>query len=274
MGLKDIVTAIFFSVIFVFVFIVATYISGKIFVAHSIPYIENGLAAFMGAFFAFLFLRVSDWLTKLYDRQVKGYNGLVKLDQALNRNLALIAHELFVMKSHEGALKETKEEDKISSSPQKFDLFPIHDEILLELTDIKLINELFRYNDDLRKVNYDMSAANDSLNNLIQYSRDRGDVATYLYNVEKIKSQSFPIYKKFLNNKIKEETFNLLAKTRVLSKRKRPLFTKIMFWIIRIDYSEKLLEKIKDEKKTVLEEYKLIQKESLKEIKKIINKKD
>ena len=52
--------------------------------------------AFLGAFFAFLFVHVGEALTKLYDRAVRNHTGLVRLEHYLNESIDLLAENITV----------------------------------------------------------------------------------------------------------------------------------------------------------------------------------
>ena len=49
-----------------------------------------GFGAFAGAFFAFIFLKLADFLTRVHERKVRHFNSLVLLETQLNVLLGII----------------------------------------------------------------------------------------------------------------------------------------------------------------------------------------
>jgi hypothetical protein len=47
--------------------------------------LSNGIIAFFGAFFAFIFMRFSDWLSVIRKGNTNHFNALVKIERLLNR---------------------------------------------------------------------------------------------------------------------------------------------------------------------------------------------
>lgn len=59
--------------------------------------LTQGFSAFAGAFFAFLFLRLAEFLSKIYQRQVKHYNSLVILETQLNELGGIIHDNIYLI---------------------------------------------------------------------------------------------------------------------------------------------------------------------------------
>jgi len=97
----------------------------------------QGFSAFAGAFFAFLSLRLAEFFTKLYQRQVKHYNSLVLLETQLNENGGIIHDNLYILPNFIRV---------ISSGNIYFNnlrSIPIYREHYENLYDLDLLNELF-----------------------------------------------------------------------------------------------------------------------------------
>lgn len=53
--------------------------------------VKIGAAAFFGAYFAFVFSRIAEHLRRIYDRQKKHYDALVRFEHEINNYLTIIA---------------------------------------------------------------------------------------------------------------------------------------------------------------------------------------
>lgn len=100
----------------------------------------QGFSAFAGAFFAFLFLRLAEFLSKVYQRQVKHYNSLVILETQLNELGGIIHDNIYLIPFFRNAITS----GNIYFS--KLRQLPIDRSHYENLHDIDLINDLFSFN--------------------------------------------------------------------------------------------------------------------------------
>lgn len=181
----------------------------------------NSFGAFAGAFFAFLFLRLGEFLTKLYERQVKHYNSLVNLETQLNEIGGVVHDNLYVIPKFIQAIKSGH---VYFNNLHTLNVDKRHYE---DLYNISLINELFSYNYHLRKANDDIgtltSGYQEIKNAFIQKNISLED---YKVNTE-ILSENLAYLEKFLVH-LKDETVTLIALVRIHMKHDQPLGAKLM----------------------------------------------
>jgi len=231
---------------------------------------QGMFSAFGGAFFAFLFVRLSDFFNKTYERSVKNYNALVRLEILFNSNFDIIYHNLFVIKEFREAYNKTRQEKRIVAVMQRFRLFTVSDEAILNLLDINLINQLFGFLIDTKKLNNDLEMVNLFYNDLKQNCIETKALTTYEENMQEI-ANSFATLEKFIKN-FETENFNILATARVLQKDK-PLLSRIIFSILKPKRASSLLKKIEKEKIVLKTEMDVISAQSKKEVENILTNK-
>jgi uncharacterized membrane protein YdjX (TVP38/TMEM64 family) len=69
----------------------------RIFFEQQISYIDNSLAAFTGAFVAFLFVRLAEIFDRIFRRKSKHSDALVKMERIGNEYQNLISDNLFII---------------------------------------------------------------------------------------------------------------------------------------------------------------------------------
>lgn len=186
----------------------------------------QGFSAFAGAFFAFLFLRIAEFLSKLYTRQVKHYNSLVILETQLNEAGGIIHDNLYILPNFQRVIS--------SGNVYYNNLHPISvDKSHYEnLYDIDLLNELFTYFYQTRKINDDMETAGIGYNDL-KTSLMQGHMTQEHYKVNaELLAENLKAIEVFLGD-LEERTIKLMARIRVQMKKDKPLGTRIMELFIR-----------------------------------------
>src|SRR5215203_916978 len=109
---------------------------------------------FFGASFAFIFIRVGDAIKRYYDRRFKNHDSLVHLEHYLNDVAARIDENIYLA---DGFIKVVStsvvESGTISASGNRLTSIPFDRELLLGLTNLDLINDLFSFQIGIRKLN-------------------------------------------------------------------------------------------------------------------------
>lgn len=227
-------------------------------------YIE-GFSAFAGAFFAFLFLRLAEFLSKIYERQVKHYNSLVILDTQLNELGGIIHDNIYLIPF----FKKSITLGNIYFS--KLRSMPIDKSHYENLHDINLINDLFSFNYQVRKLNDDIDSLTngyaDIKNAYIQHNIQKPD---YLINAQ-ISAELLTTLEVFLKD-MEECTVQLMAKVRLMSKRDVPLGTRIARLFIHTSGSKLKKNEIENEAKKLHKEIEETKIKSQKEIEEAIKK--
>lgn len=227
--------------------------------------LTQGLSAFAGAFFAFLFLRLAEFLSRIHQRKVKHYNSLVLLETQLNELGGIIDDNLYLIPSFRKAITS----GLIYFS--KLRQLPIDKSYYENLYDVSLINDLFTHNYRLRKINDDIDSLAggyaDIKNAYIQHHIQLQD---YLTNA-KFSSELLKSLEAFLKD-TGSHTIKLQAKIRLMLKRDMPLGTKILRWCIHTSGSSLKKEDIDEEAEKLTKEIEENAKRSQKEIEEVIKK--
>lgn len=225
----------------------------------------QGFSAFAGAFFAFLFLRLGAFFSKLYQRQVQHYNSLVILETQLNEIGGIIHDNLYVLPNFIRV---------ITSGNVYFNNLrpiPIDRSHYVNLYDLTILNELFSYNYQVRKINDDMETAylgyQDIKNALIEKNITPTDY--------KINSDSIALNLKQIEIFLAEleiTTVKLLARIRVQMRYDKPLGTKLQALFIHSHGAKLKKEEIEKETIKLNKEIEETKTQSQKEIDEILKK--
>lgn len=225
----------------------------------------QGFSAFAGAFFAFLFLRIAEFLSKLYQRQVKHYNSLVILETQLNEIGGIIHDDLYILPNF---IRVIKSGNVYYNNLRPIPIDKSHYESLFDLT---ILNELFTYYYQVRKLNDDMETASsgyqDIKNALIQKNITHQD---YIVNTS-ILAENLKQIEIFLAD-LEERTVKLLARIRVQMKYDIPLGTRIMSVFIRSHGANLSEKEIKKEEEKLNKEIEETKTKSQKEIEEVLKK--
>jgi hypothetical protein len=220
--------------------------------------------AFCGAFFAFFFFRLAEFFKSFYDRQVKNYNSLVNLETQLNEFGGILSDNLYILSN----FIKNIENGKIFFNILR--LLPINREHYENFLNTDIINDLFIHNYQARKVNDDIDAFNegyrDMKNAFIQKNISREE---YQHNAN-ILEKSMRLHILF-EEKLQEETINLMARVRARRKKDRPLGSTIMGCFFKQSKTSLKPEEIDTEFKIIKADIEKSQKESQKEIDKILS---
>ncbi len=213
-----------------FVFSFAINFFTQIFFSDADIHLSGAVDAFAGAFFAFLFLRIGDGLTKIYERQIRHYNAMVELEFVLNQNLDQIGRDMLIVENSKNNLAESKSEKIVVENPQDPSPIQIRQELLLRLYGKDIINRVFAYFMVIERVNDDLLTTKRFYRGVIEKSLTARDLRLFLENVPELEKH-FSVLEKFLTDLL-NRTHNLLAIIRAGLKHK-PLFTRIMFLVMR-----------------------------------------
>ena len=162
-------------------------------------------------------------------------------------------------------LKRTIQDGKMSINPGLLKIFPVYDEILLELFGQDILQKLLNYNIDLFNINGDFETTNRYYKGIVEHCLNEKDIDTYTYNLNNIVKRSKKL-KKFLLS-LEEKSITLLSEIRILMKRK-PVYTKIMFKLLPMKKFRHYDREVEKEKKEVKQEIEESIKKSEQEIEK------
>ena len=216
---------ILFLILLGFVFAFAIQIFNKFLSEFDPLFSGTALAAFLGAFFAFLFVRMGDFLKAYSDRMSKSHNTLIKLEHRFNNLLDSLDGNIYIIKVFEEIYSQYENKSEKSNSVFIWAnrLKPVGqlDDLVIGVTNIDLINELFTVDIRLRKLNESMETLNGAyLESKDALLRKDIDPENYMVNVKQIRKNLLEL-KKFIQTQI-NECLGSLSSVRVLA-RNRPL---------------------------------------------------
>lgn len=225
----------------------------------------QGFGAFAGAFFAFLFLRLAEFFSKIYSRQVQHYNSLVMLETQLNEIGGIIHDNLYIIPTFAKVI--------VSGNVYFNNLhkIPIDKSHYQNLYDINLLNELFEYYYQLRKINDDIETMaagySDIKNALIQGHINQ---ARYKVNAGAL-AETLKTLEIFLAD-IQEQTVKLMARVSVQIKGDIPLGTKLQRMFIHTVGDKLKQEEIDRQVKKLSKEIEETKTKSQKQIEEVLKK--
>nr|WP_320048317.1 hypothetical protein [uncultured Desulfuromonas sp.] len=269
--MKKFIETALFATIFGFFAFAAFFVFTELFSAQNPKFIDNFQGAFVGAFFAFLFLRFADGLSRIYERHAKNNKALILLEHHLNDCGGIIHDNIYIL---DRFLVLIEELEKDSSLPLVYSNIlhpiPINKEIPVDLINIDSINELASYNLRTRKMNDSMQNLNNSYQQIKTSFVERHiNPQTYVANVVGLKEDTL-ILRDFLSQ-LQKETVNVLATSRILC-RDRTFFSRIVLLTFKQRYSKAYKENITTEINILKKEIDQVAKESKDRIDKIIGK--
>ena len=191
----------------------------------------QALSAFSGAFFAFLFLRLADFLERYYLQQKRHYNALVSLEVLLDEIGAIIHDNLYLLPS----FRQVITSGNIYASLLK--TVPLERKYYDKLHDIKLINDVYKLNYDIRRINDDIENSNNWYANLRDlFTHKQIGPEDYITN-SKIIAQNL----KFIEAGLKlllEDNIKLHARVTLRADMDKPLLTKIIHGLLDLQRSD------------------------------------
>lgn len=233
----------------VVVSVVATLFFGKLFASSPDDFFKNISAPFWGAFFAFMFVVIASFVKRMYDRKLRHYNALVKMEIRLNDNFSTIDHNRVALDIYIKNLKLAAGNQCILSPNSLYD-FLILEEQLMDLGSKSIINELFKYNAFLTKINIDFMTYRKAYENALDLAFKRNDMSIYAASSIQLIEHCVAMLK-FLDL-INSKTFALLVKTRAYLESK-PILNRLSQFL-HLNEPANLEKRIKKQEKMLREE--------------------
>lgn len=189
MKVRKFIEILLVAIIFGFIASAAFLLFTELFSTTGISARESFYGAFMGAFFAFIFVRISEALTKFYDRMAKNQSALVKLQFYLNDCLSLLGDNVYTIDNYFNIFSNYGSD---APEPKLFGnelhQIPIDNNLVVSLTNIEFINDLYVINTELRKLNDSVNSMNRMLEQTTRaFIEKHIDHKTYAANIEHYK---------------------------------------------------------------------------------------
>ncbi|MDP1760095.1 MAG: hypothetical protein Q8L01_01395, partial [Candidatus Woesebacteria bacterium] len=251
-------------VLFSVVFYLTLFFGNKILIEKDSNFITNGVGAFAGAFFAFLFLIVERLLEKIYLRNKKHRNALVKIEYTLQEYLSINYDNIFLLEGSIGSM------EKGYVNVGHFIKLEINREILLDLYNIDLINDFHTLNTETYKDNESLETVSSWYNKINESFLDaKMNIESRDINIKQI-LENYKKLKLFLES-LEKSIITVQAKVRVLLQEQESAID----WLIKIishkeHYPNNFDKKVKEEIEKVKEEIEQSTKASKKEIDNIL----
>lgn len=196
------------------------------------------LGAFSGALFAFLFVRLSEALKKLYDRKEKNDTTLVRLQHYFNDCLNITSDNIFIV----DFILPLVDEKRLRSGDlpvltNKFHEYPIERELISGLTNIDFLNDAYTLNVELRKLNDSMAVVDRSYDQVRDaFLSKKIEPEMYISNLLHSRPRYAEIREYLLETK--EDLVRLFATTNV-QLREAPFLVRVIRSLTRSRYSKR-----------------------------------
>lgn len=270
--IKRLLVVMCVAVIFAFILTFSIRFFDALVLENSSKSFEIFMGGFAGAFFAFLFLRLGEALTKIYERQNKHYNALVRLEHVCNRYLSIISNNVFVVDDFTTLAKKALEENKPFIYFNVLHEFVLDEEIILSLSNLDLINDVFSFEMGINKMNNSISATNRFYGEIKSaFIQKTIDFDTYKVNVGILVSKLSEL-KAFLVD-LERENKEIVATARILMKDK-PIFTSLIHMFSKKGYPNDIETKTIQEIKELDKEIEQVRAASQTRIDNILKKND
>jgi len=257
--LKNIIfVIILLSLLYIVILLISFYFE-EIYINKESVYIENSLGAFFGAFFAFLFLTISSLFSKIYNRNKRNYNALVRLEYLLNEYSVINSDNVFLMGGY-------------LNKSCKFYVFnftelEIDRSILTDLSNIDLINDVFSLNIRIYKNNKSLNTATRLYDEIKMSLLDKKiDEKDYSVNEKSLIIPSFKFLKADAED-LDEQIKDLIVKVRILVDKSKPVIN-----LSPGHYSKNFKNMYNKERQIVENEYEEIKQKSENKIEEIKRK--
>lgn len=268
---KNILIIFIVTIISAFIFVYTSSIFNKIFIQSNIDYMNAAINAFMGAFFAFLFVRITQISVEKYEEEVKHYNALVRLEYLCHEYLNIIFDNIQTIDNFIETSEDAFGKNIAIFYSDRLQKLSVDKDIALRLSNIDLINEVFKFNIGLIKMNSSITTVNSTYKDIVSAFIQK-DISydSYKKNVLNMLRKMF-ILKHFLIS-LEKDTKELLATTRLLTKN-MPLLARLYSHLFKKKlYTGKFNKKIGEEIKKLESEIVIIKEKSQKEIDETLRK--
>ena len=233
------------------------------------------IGAFLGAFFAFIFMRLNEVFNKIYERQKRNYNALVRFEYICCENLDNISNAIFVIDGFEKAIIAALQDNQLVIYGNKLHPLLFNESLLMDFVTIDFMNKVLSYQVDLHKINHDIETINEMYSTFKNAAIQKTiDLSTYLDNT-KIALEKALQLKTFLEA-FDEKTIDLLGCVRLLERKQKPILNHIFsLWLTKKVFTPEFKKNLEKQKQIIRKGRVEVMEESKKEldeIKKSIDK--
>ncbi|MEK7626506.1 MAG: hypothetical protein AAB423_04140 [Patescibacteria group bacterium] len=231
---------------------------------------DPGTAALVGGFFGalmtFVFSRIGDFLKSVREGKKEHHNSLIKLERLLLEHGAIVNDNIYLVTPFMEAI------NRGNLYWSRLSTLPIDKDIDLKLQNIDLINAFVTYQDNVRRINDDISSLQFGYSKLeTAYISGDIDQKTYTINANYL-SEQFLAIDVFLKNLLNDELIEISSLLRVHIKKSSTSFSqRIRRFFLKTESPQRdEIDEEKDGIKREIEESRKISKNKLKDIEKEI----
>ena len=176
------------------------------------------VGAFAGAFFAYLFVRFADGFKKVYDRKEKNHTSLVRLQHYFNDCLNITSDNLFIADDCVKVFNEQRlRSGELSIYMNVFHPYPIDRELVIGLTNVRFVNEVYSLNVEFSKLNDSLATVDRAYSQVRDaFVAKHVDAAVYILNARRTRERCAELKGHLLQTK--QELIRLFATTNLLLK--------------------------------------------------------
>ncbi len=176
------------------------------------------VGAFAGAFFAYLFVRFADGFKKVYDRKEKNHTSLVRLQHYFNDCLSITSDNLFIADDCVKVFNEQRlRSGELSIYMNVFHPYPIDRELVIGLTNVRFVNEVYSLNVEFSKLNDSLATVDRAYSQVRDaFVAKHVDAAVYILNARRTRERCAELKGYLLQTK--QELIRLFAVTNLLLK--------------------------------------------------------
>jgi hypothetical protein len=193
------------------------------------------VGAFAGAFFAYIFVRFGDGLKKIYDRKEKHHTSLVRLQHYFNDCLNTTSDNIFIADECIKVFDENRlQGNEHPIFMNVFHQYPIDRELVIGLTNVKFVNEVYSLNVGLHKMNDSMATVDRAYAQVREaFVAKHISDADYLLNARRTRQRSIEL-KAFLLQ-LKQDLIRLFATSNLLLQ-DPPFFVRVIRLVTETGY--------------------------------------
>jgi len=212
------------------------------------------LSSFGGAFFVFIFVKISEFLSNSSKINQKHFEALSHLQFILNEQLDNISGNIYNINELTKQFQEANKNGTILISPNRPKEILFEGSILLDLNNSELVNELFSYKVKLKRYNSDIKSINSLIEfYLIAFQNKLLDSSIYMTNLEICIKYFGEINK--ANKVLLDLAKTNLSRVRTRLKKDRPInLGKINIFIKGRKTEKNFKQEVKSEKKALEKE--------------------
>ena len=209
--LKKILSLLIFSIFIFLIFLISQLTIKNIIPNLSKTIIQNSSVAFFGAFFAFLFVKIGEYLSRKRKRNVEHINAVIKFQHIFNKSINSLQQSKTFLDNNKKALEAKK------ILTLSFFELPIHDELVYDLKNIDFMNEVYAIFRDYEAINLDLHTLISSYNEVKNFFfENKISTEDFIFNVKEY-TERMSILSDYLRQ-IRIKSIRLFAISKILAR--------------------------------------------------------